>query len=91
VIAPDGAVTLYSGKVDMGTGAARGVPGRLSRKSWTLHSRAIAMIEGRHGAFAPIRAAPAAPPESSMGGVQIRQAAASARGPALLALAAKTF
>jgi len=86
VIAPDGAVTLYSGKVDMGTGA-RVAYRQIVAEELDVPFERIAMIEGDTG-LCPDQGGTGGSTGIVNGGVQIRQAAASARK-ALLGLAAK--
>jgi nicotinate dehydrogenase subunit B len=88
VIAPDGAVTLYSGKVDMGTGARVAYRQILAEELDVAIDR-IAMIEG-DTALCPDQGGTGGSTGIVGGGVQIRQAAASARA-ALLVLATKHF
>ena len=85
VIGRDGAVTLYSGKVDMGTGA-RVAYRQIVAEELDVPVDRIAMIEG-DTALCPDQGGTGGSTGIVNGGVQIRQAAASARA-ALLAKAA---
>jgi CO/xanthine dehydrogenase Mo-binding subunit len=88
VIAPDGAVTLYSGKVDMGTGARVAYRQIVAEELDVAFDR-IAMIEGDTG-LCPDQGGTGGSTGIVNGGVQLRRAAASARA-ALLAKAASVF
>jgi CO/xanthine dehydrogenase Mo-binding subunit len=86
VIAPDGQVTLYSGKVDIGTGA-RVAYRQIVAEELDIDIGRIAMIEG-DTALCPDQGGTGGSTGIVNGGMQIRQAAATARQ-ALLGIAAK--
>ena len=81
----DGTVTIYSGKVDLGQGLRIAIP-QMAAEELGIGVDRIAMIEG-DTALTPDQGATAGSSGIVRGGVQIRQAAASARE-ALIALAA---
>lgn len=81
----DGTVTLYSGKVDLGQGLRIAIP-QMAAEELGIGVERITMIEG-DTALTPDQGATAGSSGIVRGGVQIRQAAASARE-ALLAIAA---
>src|SRR5207248_1844347 len=85
VIGRDGAVTLYSGKVDIGTGT-RAAYRQIVAEELDVPVERIAMIEG-DTALCPDQGGTGGSTGIVNGGMQIRQAAATARQ-ALLALAA---
>jgi nicotinate dehydrogenase subunit B len=84
----DGSVTIFSGKVDIGTGA-RIAMRQLVAEELDVPLERIAMIEG-DTALTPNQGATAGSYGIARGGVQLRQAAATARQ-ALLAQAAARF
>ena len=86
VVAPDGQVTLYSGKVDIGTGA-RVAYRQIVAEELDVPFARVAMIEG-DTALTPDQGSTGGSTGIVGGGIQIRQAAATARQ-ALLAMAAK--
>lgn len=81
----DGTVTLYCGKVDLGTGLRAAIP-RMAAEELNIAIGKIKLIEG-DTALTPDQGATAGSTGIMRGGVQIRQAAATARK-ALLELAA---
>ena len=81
----DGSVTLFSGKVDLGTGA-RAALRQMAAEELDVAIERITMIEG-DTALTPDQGSTAGSAGISQGGVQIRRAAATARQ-ALLRLAA---
>lgn len=85
VIGRDGGVTLYSGKVDIGTGT-RAAYRQIVAEELDVPIERIAMIEG-DTALCPDQGGTGGSTGIVNGGMQIRQAAATARQ-ALLALAA---
>ncbi len=85
VIARDGAVTLYSGKVDIGTGT-RAAYRQIVAEELDVPVARIAMIEG-DTALCPDQGGTGGSTGIVNGGMQIRQAAATARQ-ALIAFAA---
>ncbi len=82
----DGSVTLFSGKVDLGTGA-RAALRQMAAEELDIPMDRISMIEG-DTALTPDQGPTAGSAGVSRGGVQIRQAAATARQ-ALLGLASQ--
>jgi CO/xanthine dehydrogenase Mo-binding subunit len=82
----DGSVTLFSGKVDLGTGLRIAVR-QMAAEELGLPVDRIAMIEG-DTALTPDQGPTAGSSGIVRGGVQIRQAAATARA-ALIAMAAE--
>ncbi|HSB82744.1 MAG TPA: molybdopterin cofactor-binding domain-containing protein [Candidatus Methylomirabilis sp.] len=82
----DGSVTLFSGKVDLGTGA-RAALRQMAAEELDVSIDRIIMIEG-DTALTPDQGPTAGSAGVSRGGVQIRQAAATARQ-ALLSLASR--
>jgi nicotinate dehydrogenase subunit B len=86
VIHADGSVTLFSGKVDLGTGA-RAALRQMAAEELDIPIDRITLIEG-DTALTPDQGPTAGSTGVSRGGVQIRQAAATARQ-ALLDLASK--
>ena len=82
----DGSVILYSGKVDLGTGA-RAAFRQMAAEELDVPVSRIAMIEG-DTALCPDQGSTSGSTGIAVGGVQIRQAAATARQ-ALLAKAAQ--
>jgi len=83
---PDGSVTIYSGKVDLGTGFRIAVR-QMVAEELDLPVDRIALIEG-DTALTPDQGPTAGSTGIQRGGVQIRQAAATARQ-ALMRLAAE--
>jgi nicotinate dehydrogenase subunit B len=81
----DGAVTIYSGKVDLGQGLRIAIP-QMAAEELGIGVERIAMVEG-DTALTPDQGATAGSSGVMRGGVQIRQAAATARE-ALIGLAA---
>ena len=88
VIERDGQVTLYSGKVDLGTGA-RVAYRQIVAEELDVPFARVAMIEG-DTALTPDQGTTGGSTGIVGGGIQIRQAAATARQ-GLLAMAAKTL
>jgi len=86
VIAPDGQVTLYSGKVDLGTGA-RVAYRQIVAEELDVPFVRVTMIEG-DTALTPDQGTTGGSTGIVGGGIQIRQAAATARL-ALIAMAVK--
>jgi CO/xanthine dehydrogenase Mo-binding subunit len=84
-IGADGGVTIYSGKVDLGQGLRIAIP-QMAAEELGIGVERVVMIEG-DTALTPDQGATAGSSGIVRGGVQIRQAAASARE-ALIALAA---
>ena len=84
-IAPDGGVTVFAGKVDLGTGA-RAALRQIVAEELGVSPERIALIEG-DTALTPDQGPTGGSTGIMVGGVQIRQAAATARAQ-LLALAA---
>jgi nicotinate dehydrogenase subunit B len=84
-IAPDGVVTLYSGKVDIGTGA-RAALRQIVAEELGMRPERIVLIEG-DTALTPNQGGTGGSNGIMVGGLQIRQAAATARQ-GLIALAA---
>jgi nicotinate dehydrogenase subunit B len=80
----DGSVTLYSGKVDLGQGLRIAIP-QMAAEELGVDVGRIAMLEG-DTALTPDQGATAGSSGIMRGGIQIRQAAATARQ-ALIALA----
>jgi len=81
----DGSVTIYSGKVDLGQGLRIAIP-QMAAEELGIGVERIVLIEG-DTALTPDQGATAGSSGIVRGGVQIRQAAATARE-ALIALAA---
>ncbi|MSP94258.1 MAG: xanthine dehydrogenase family protein molybdopterin-binding subunit [Alphaproteobacteria bacterium] len=88
VIAPDGAITLYSGKVDLGTGC-RVAFGQIVAEELDVPFARITMIEG-DTATTPDQGTTGGSTGIIGGGMQIRQASATARK-ALLDMAAQKW
>jgi len=80
----DGSVTIFSGKVDLGQGLRIAIP-QMAAEELGIGVERIAMLEG-DTALTPDQGATAGSSGIMRGGVQIRQAAATARE-ALIALA----
>jgi CO/xanthine dehydrogenase Mo-binding subunit len=85
-IAADGAVTIYAGKVDLGTGARAALRQIVAEELGVGFDR-IALVEG-DTALTPDQGSTGGSTGIAVGGVRIRQAAATAREK-LLALAAE--
>jgi CO/xanthine dehydrogenase Mo-binding subunit len=86
VIAPDGSATLYAGKVDIGTGARAAIR-QIAAEELGMRPERIDMVEG-DTALTPNQGGTGGSTGIMVGGMQIRQAAATARQ-ALIDLAAK--
>ncbi len=84
-IAPDGAVTIYGGKVDLGTGNRIALPQIVADELGAAIDR-ISLIEG-DTALTPDQGSTGGSTGITVGGMQIRRAAATAREK-LLAIAA---
>lgn len=84
-IAPDGSVTIYAGKVDLGTGARVAIP-QIVAEELGMSPERIALVEG-DTALTPNQGGTGGSTGIMVGGMQIRQAAATARQ-GLIALAA---
>ena len=84
-VAPDGGVTVFAGNVDLGTGA-RAALRQIVAEELGLSPERIALIEG-DTALTPDQGSTGGSTGIMVGGVQIRQAAATARA-RLLSLAA---
>jgi len=76
-IAPDGGVTVYAGKVDLGTGARAAIR-QIVAEELGLRPEKIAMVEG-DTALTPNQGGTGGSTGIMVGGIQIRQAAATAR------------
>jgi len=76
-IAPDGSVTVYSGKVDIGTGA-RAALRQIVAEELGIRPERIALVEG-DTALTPNQGGTGGSTGIMVGGLQIRQAAATAR------------
>ena len=85
-IGPDGAVTIYSGKVDLGTGA-RAALRQIVAEELGAQIHRIALVEG-DTALTPDQGPTSGSTGIAVGGMQIRQAAATARQ-ALIAMGAE--
>jgi CO/xanthine dehydrogenase Mo-binding subunit len=85
-VAPDGSVTVFAGKVDLGTGA-RAALRQIVAEELGLAPACVALIEG-DTLLTPDQGATGGSTGIMVGGVRIRQAAATARG-RLIALAAE--
>ena len=83
-IGGDGSVTIYSGKVDLGQGLRIAIP-QMAAEELGVRVERIALVEG-DTALTPDQGATAGSTGIMRGGVQIRQAAATARD-ALVGLA----
>src|SRR5580704_10820732 len=83
-ITPDGNVTVFAGKVDLGTGARAAIPQIVAEELGISPAR-IALIEG-DTAWTPDQGSTGGSTGIMVGGMQIRQAAATARA-RLIALA----
>src|SRR5271165_2210936 len=84
-IAPDGGVSVFAGKVDLGTGARAAIRQIVAEELGVSPER-IALVEG-DTALTPDQGSTGGSTGIMVGGVQIRQAAATARA-RLIALAA---
>ena len=82
---PDGGVTVFAGKVDLGTGARDAIR-QIVAEEMGVSPECIALIEG-DTALTPDQGSTGGSTEIMVGGIRIRQAAATARA-RLLALAA---
>src|ERR1700689_4439998 len=87
-IGPDGGVTVFAGKVDLGTGARAAVR-QIAAEELGLSPERIALIEG-DTALTPDQGSTGGSTGIMVGGVQIRQAAATARA-RLLSLASASL
>lgn len=76
-LAPDGSVTVYCGKVDLGTGLRIAIP-QMAAEELGVSLSQITLIEG-DTALTPDQGPTAGSSGIMRGGVQIRQAAATAR------------
>jgi nicotinate dehydrogenase subunit B len=76
-LAPDGGVTVFAGKVDLGTGA-RAALRQIVAEEFGLAPERIALVEGDTG-LTPDQGPTSGSTGIMIGGVQIRQAAATAR------------
>jgi len=85
-IAPDGSVTVFAGKVDLGTGARAAIPQIVAEELGVSPAR-VALVEG-DTALTPDQGSTGGSTGIMVGGMQIRQAAATARA-RLIALAAE--
>ncbi len=84
----DGSVTIYSGKVDLGQGLRIAIP-QMAAEELGIGVEQIAMVEG-DTALTPDQGATAGSSGIIRGGVQIRQAAATARETLIGLAAART-
>ena len=84
----DGSVTIYSGKVDLGQGLRIAIP-QMAAEELGIGVERIAMIEG-DTSLTPDQGATAGSSGIMRGGVQIRQAAATARETLIGIAAART-
>ncbi len=76
-IAPDGSATVYAGKVDLGTGARVAIP-QIVAEELGMRPERIALVEG-DTALTPNQGGTGGSTGIMVGGMQIRQAAATAR------------
>jgi len=76
-IAPDGGVTVFAGKVDLGTGARAAIR-QIVAEELAVSPGRIALVEG-DTALTPDQGSTGGSTGIMVGGVQIRQAAATAR------------
>ncbi len=76
-VAPDGGVTVFAGKVDLGTGARAAIR-QIVAEELSLSPERIALVEG-DTALTPDQGPTGGSTGIMVGGVQIRQAAATAR------------
>ena len=83
----DGTVTIYSGKVDLGQGLRIAIP-QMAAEELGIDVSRIVMVEG-DTALTPDQGATAGSSGIMRGGVQIRQAAATAREALILIVAAR--
>src|SRR5271157_4665768 len=84
-VAPDGGLTVFAGKVDLGTGARAAIRQMVAEELGIAPER-IGLVEG-DTALTPDQGSTGGSTGIMVGGVQIRQAAATARA-RLIALAA---
>ena len=84
----DGSVTIYSGKVDLGQGLRIAIP-QMAAEELGIGVERIALVEG-DTALTPDQGATAGSSGIARGGVQIRQAAATARETLIGLAAART-
>ena len=84
----DGSVTIYSGKVDLGQGLRIAIP-QMAAEELGIGVERIALVEG-DTALTPDQGATAGSSGIVRGGVQIRQAAATARETLIGLAAART-
>src|SRR5271165_1234948 len=84
-VAPDGGVSVFAGKVDLGTGARAAIPQIVAEELGISPAR-IAFVEG-DTTLTPDQGSTGGSTGIMVGGMQIRQAAATARA-RLIALAA---
>jgi nicotinate dehydrogenase subunit B len=87
-IAPDGAVTVYSGKVDLGTGVRTALM-QMAAEELDIPLESITVVQG-DTALTPDQGATISSISISRGGVEIRRAAATARA-ALIAEAGRAL
>jgi nicotinate dehydrogenase subunit B len=87
-VAPDGGVTVFAGKVDLGTGARAAIRQMVAEELGVSIER-IDLVEG-DTALTPDQGSTGGSTGITVGGVQIRQAAATARA-RLLTLAAESL
>jgi nicotinate dehydrogenase subunit B len=87
-VAPDGRITVFAGKVDLGTGARAAIR-QMVAEELALSPERIDLIEG-DTALTPDQGSTGGSTGIMVGGVQIRQAAATARA-RLLSLAAASL
>ena len=76
-IAPDGSATVYAGKVDIGTGARAAIR-QIVAEELGMNPERIALVEG-DTALTPNQGGTGGSTGIMVGGIQIRQAAATAR------------
>ena len=86
-VAPDGGVSVFAGKVDLGTGARAAIR-QIVAEELGIAPEGIALIEG-DTALTPDQGSTGGSTGIMVGGVQIRQAAATARARLLELAAAK--
>ena len=87
-VAPDGRITVFAGKVDLGTGARAAIR-QMVAEELALSPERIDLVEG-DTALTPDQGSTGGSTGIMVGGVQIRQAAATARA-RLLSLAAASL
>src|SRR5258708_16656044 len=73
---PDGSVVIYTGKVDLGTGLRAAIR-QMAAEELELPSEKVTLVE-RHTALTPDQRAPGGPTGLTPGGVEVRQAPATA-------------